>query len=302
MMPKGTWLVAALLATTALAETAKPEVSTEGARVGEWREQHYVDVDLEGDDDVAMRNTPRADDPEVALEPYGHWYDDRDLGRVWRPQVSVSWLPYADGYWAASPWGWTWVSSEPWAWTFHYGSWAWTDAYGWVWLPGTTWGPAWVTWFWADGYVGWTPLPRVGNPEIERFVLVRERDFAASHVRTVAVSARNLPRRVQDGFLNGGTALRRAPEVDQMAQLATQPLHRITERPLTSLAPWEPARADLAARAAVGATPTAAEESPGRPSQAPREPAPGWVAGSAARVASSPNQHPGGWTGPRESH
>src|SRR5262249_19805647 len=200
----------------------------------------------------------------------------------------------------ASPWGWTWVSSEPWAWTFHYGSWAWTDAYGWVWLPGTTWGPGWVTWFWADGYVGWMPLPRVGAPELERFVLVHERDFAASHIRPVAVSARNLPRRVQDAFISGDTALRHAPEVDQMARLATQSLHHITERPLTSLAPWEPARADLAAHAAVGTVTEAAEASPSQPSRPTREPAPGGVAGPAARGVSGPGQRPGGRSGPGE--
>ena len=30
---------------------------------------------------------------------------------------------------------------------------------GWLWVPGTDWGPAWVSWQHGDGYVGWAPLP-----------------------------------------------------------------------------------------------------------------------------------------------
>jgi len=33
--------------------------------------------------------------------------------------------------------GWTWESDEPWAWTFHYGRWALSPVFGWVWFPGT---------------------------------------------------------------------------------------------------------------------------------------------------------------------
>ena len=29
---------------------------------------------------------------------------------------------------------------------------------GWCWIPGTTWGPAWVNWRWGGGYVGWAPM------------------------------------------------------------------------------------------------------------------------------------------------
>ena len=30
---------------------------------------------------------------------------------------------------------------------------------GWCWVPGYTWGPAWVSWRYGDGYCGWAPLP-----------------------------------------------------------------------------------------------------------------------------------------------
>src|SRR4029078_3932784 len=29
---------------------------------------------------------------------------------------------------------------------------------GWFWIPGRTWGPAWVSWGYAPGYVSWCPL------------------------------------------------------------------------------------------------------------------------------------------------
>jgi hypothetical protein len=31
--------------------------------------------------------------------------------------------------------------------------------YGWIWVPGDEWAPAWVSWHYGDGYVGWAPLP-----------------------------------------------------------------------------------------------------------------------------------------------
>jgi hypothetical protein len=33
------------------------------------------------------------------------------------------------------------------------------ESYGWVWVPGTEWAPAWVAWRYTDDYVGWAPLP-----------------------------------------------------------------------------------------------------------------------------------------------
>jgi hypothetical protein len=32
------------------------------------------------------------------------------------------------------------------------------DAYGWLWIPGYDWSPAWVTWGFADNYYAWAPL------------------------------------------------------------------------------------------------------------------------------------------------
>ena len=53
----------------------------------------------------------------------------------------------------------TWVSDYAWGWApFHYGRWHLDDYYGWMWVPGTEWSPAWVAWRSGGGYYGWAPL------------------------------------------------------------------------------------------------------------------------------------------------
>ena len=98
----------------------------------------------------------------------GNWIEVEGYGYGWQPDVAVSdpnWRPYADGYWAYSEVGWTWVSYEDFGWaTYHYGRWASLADYGWVWFPGSDleWGPAWVSWRTGGDYVGWAPLPPRG--------------------------------------------------------------------------------------------------------------------------------------------
>jgi hypothetical protein len=95
-----------------------------------------------------------------ALSPYGNWVSVPTYGNVWYPtNVQPHWRPYTDGRWVWSDYGWTWVSYEPWGWApYHYGRWIFLDYYGWVWIPGTVWAPAWVTWYTSPGYIGWAPL------------------------------------------------------------------------------------------------------------------------------------------------
>jgi hypothetical protein len=95
------------------------------------------------------------------LSPYGDWVYTRDYGWAWFPRdVHPYWRPYHDGRWVVTQHGWTWVSYEPFGWaTYHYGRWAWDARFGWLWVPGTVWGPAWVSWQYGGGYVGWAPLP-----------------------------------------------------------------------------------------------------------------------------------------------
>jgi uncharacterized membrane protein YgcG len=96
-----------------------------------------------------------------ALGGYGNWIQTSQYGYVWQPNINdPNWAPYTDGNWVYTNAGWTWNSNEPWGWaTYHYGRWVNLDGTGWVWVPGYTWGPAWVSWRYGDGYVGWAPLP-----------------------------------------------------------------------------------------------------------------------------------------------
>jgi hypothetical protein len=98
----------------------------------------------------------------------GNWIEVEGYGYGWQPDLAVNdpnWRPYADGYWAYTDDGWTWVSYEDFGWaTYHYGRWANLTDYGWTWFPGSDldWGPAWVSWRTGGDYVGWAPLPPRG--------------------------------------------------------------------------------------------------------------------------------------------
>jgi hypothetical protein len=79
---------------------------------------------------------------------------------VWSPNVGNDFQPYGtNGYWVATEYGNTWVSDYNWGWaTFHYGRWIFDNYYGWLWVPGNEWAPAWVAWRSGGGYYGWAPL------------------------------------------------------------------------------------------------------------------------------------------------
>jgi hypothetical protein len=95
------------------------------------------------------------------LSPYGAWIQDSQYGYVWRPDVDQDeFRPYyTNGHWAMTEYGNTWVSDYDWGWgPFHYGRWV-TDRFNqWLWIPDTTWGPAWVNWRSGGGNYGWAPL------------------------------------------------------------------------------------------------------------------------------------------------
>jgi hypothetical protein len=94
------------------------------------------------------------------LHPYGEWVNC-SYGYCWHPvNVAANWAPYTDGYWAYTDAGWTWVSYEDYGGiVYHYGRWVNIIGEGWVWVPGTVWAPAWVSWRSSPDYVGWAPLP-----------------------------------------------------------------------------------------------------------------------------------------------
>ncbi|HVT71446.1 MAG TPA: DUF6600 domain-containing protein, partial [Trebonia sp.] len=133
---------------------------------------NYPPVDLGPDNEIAQSYDDGYDPQaytqfQTALAPYGAWDYDSSYGYVWSPNVSIvgaGFTPYANnGHWVMSEYGWTWVSDWNWGWApFHYGRWITRAGRGWCWVPGTMWGPAWVSWRSGNGYVGWAPLPPRG--------------------------------------------------------------------------------------------------------------------------------------------
>ena len=105
-----------------------------------------------------------ADYETGGLDDYGSWvyvpaYDQY----CWRPSVLSDWRPYTAGTWRWTPCGLTWVSYEPWGWLpYHYGTWTFDPEFGWIWLPGSFYSPAWVYWNYTDDYVGWCPIGYYG--------------------------------------------------------------------------------------------------------------------------------------------
>jgi hypothetical protein len=134
------------------------------------------------------------------LAPYGRWISTRAYGEVWYPTVvRTGWAPYVDGEWVYTDYGWTWVSYDPFSDPFHYGTWVRVSPYGWCWVPGTVWGPAWVTWAWTDTYVGWAPVPATfvitaggysGGPvtvAANQYVFAPVNRFVGTNISTVRV-------------------------------------------------------------------------------------------------------------------
>lgn len=100
------------------------------------------------------------------LDDNGSWDYVEEVGRVWRPRVAYDdWRPYSYGRWGAYSGGLTWVSDEPWGYlTYHYGRWGWGANFGWYWIPGSYYSPAWVAWNWSGGYCGWAPMGYYNQP------------------------------------------------------------------------------------------------------------------------------------------
>jgi hypothetical protein len=121
--------------------------------VGSEGGAYDVAVDLEGGAPVSISTF------EAPLGSYGEWVSVGGYGNVWRPRVPVGWRPYYYGRWEWTTEGWLWVSDEPFGWaTYHYGRWTFDRGYGWLWIPGFQWAPAWVTWRYSGDVVGWAPL------------------------------------------------------------------------------------------------------------------------------------------------
>jgi uncharacterized protein DUF6600 len=96
------------------------------------------------------------------LAAHGQWVVT-SYGEAWCPavaEVGVDFVPYASGgHWVYTDAGWVFETRWAWGWApFHYGRWVLDPFYGWVWIPGVEWAPAWVEWRYGGGFVGWAPL------------------------------------------------------------------------------------------------------------------------------------------------
>jgi hypothetical protein len=197
------------------------------------------------------------------LQPEGHWLEDSNYGYVWQPNVAgqdENWRPYTDGHWAFTDRGWTWLSNEDFGWaTYHYGRWARVRDTGWVWVPGATWAPAWVSWRQTDqyAYVGWAPLPPECDPASSEnveawvdnyydigpaaYVFLRAVDLARSSYRgAILPSQQNLTiiaqtRNVTNITCHHNVVNSFGPQYQQMAQLTNYRLghYQINYQPQT---------------------------------------------------------------------
>ncbi|HKE13755.1 MAG TPA: DUF6600 domain-containing protein, partial [Kofleriaceae bacterium] len=134
----------------------------------------YDDYDVEPPADEGYDQPQEAEPPPEdsgsidtfydALAPYGQWVESPEYGQVWVPSrraVGPGFTPYATGGgWVYSDNGWMFASDYSWGWApFHYGRWYREPRWGWVWVPGSVWAPAWVDWRFGGGVIGWAPLP-----------------------------------------------------------------------------------------------------------------------------------------------
>jgi hypothetical protein len=119
-----------------------------GGYASEWPAQPGA---MWGPEDV-----PSVDVFYEPLAQHGRWIQSQ-WGQAFQPAAPQGWRPYQNGQWLDNRF---WMSGDAWGWaTDHYGRWGFDQAIGWVWVPGTNWGPSWVAWREADEVVGWAPIP-----------------------------------------------------------------------------------------------------------------------------------------------
>ena len=100
----------------------------------------------------------------TTLNQHGTWMQVEPFGMVWQPTIVKTcrdWKPYSTaGRWTWRDNAWCWQSEYEWGWVaFHYGRWMHGRDCGWVWVPGTEWAPAWVSWRRTASVYSWAPMP-----------------------------------------------------------------------------------------------------------------------------------------------
>lgn len=199
-----------------------------------------------------------------ALDPYGDWVQIDRYGYAFRPNAGRDprWRPYTDGGWVHTEYGWTWRSEEPFGWaTYHYGRWARVPRLGWMWIPGTEWGPAWVSWRRGHDYIGWAPLPPEAwssngfnaavdsyydiGPGLYNFLAVA--DFGEPTYRghliepeqnvTIINQTTNVTKVLYQKIQNNMTVVNNGPDITVINQASRRPVRQLSVQRVTSGAP-----------------------------------------------------------------
>lgn len=204
-----------------------------------------------------------------ALDPYGQWIDVADYGYCWQPgNVGSDWRPYTVGEWAYTDAGWTWASDEPFGWaTYHYGRWARLSRHGWIWVPDSRWGPAWVSWRHSDRHTGWAPLPPESRLSVgvslggwvdsyydigpTAYSFVEARHFGSRRLSDVIIAPRqnvtiiNQTRNVTNVSIVNNVVVNNGPDYAEVSRRAERPIRKLRlERETTAPAAGAKARVE----------------------------------------------------------
>jgi hypothetical protein len=106
----------------------------------------------------AERGKTDFDTALAQLNPYGVWLPLESNLWVYQPLEPKPYLPYCEGRWLYTDFGWHWQGSAPHSWaTDHYGAWLHTEKYGWVWKPDGNWHASTVDFCVTKTHTGWRP-------------------------------------------------------------------------------------------------------------------------------------------------
>jgi len=163
------------------------------------------------------------------LNQYGQWENVSPYGSVWSPSVVNNWQPFENGHWTYDGNDWVWVSYEPFGWiVYHYGSWDYSNDYGWFWIPGSEeWTSANVQWIDYGDYVGWAPR-RSNNRSwsepwndnnVHPWMVVKMGDFNRENINSYRVSTVT---RVNN--VNQTPILRRQPDIKVVQRYVKDPI------------------------------------------------------------------------------
>ena len=101
------------------------------------------------------------------LNPHGVWVENSVTHSYsYRPFCAEGWIPFVDGQWVYSDYGWFWRGNEPHqSVTSHYGYWKRESSGVWGWIPRSEWHTNPVDWRGTKTHIGWrsSPLSKIGD-------------------------------------------------------------------------------------------------------------------------------------------